>query len=66
MISTSMMNNIKGIIKKIEIVDNDVWVNVDCPIELKSRITVNSLKKLELFVGDEIYLSFKAQSVKVY
>jgi len=66
LISTSMMNNIKGIIKKIEIVDNDVWVYVDSPIELKSRITVNSLKKLELFVGDEIYLSFKAQAVKVY
>ena len=58
--TTSMMNNLKGFIKKIEIIENDVWVSIDSPIELKSRITENSLKKLELFVGDKIYLSFKS------
>ena len=66
LISTSMTNNLKGIINKIEIIGNDVWVSIEEPMKLKSKITITSLKKLGLFVGDDIYLSFKAQAVKVY
>jgi molybdopterin-binding protein len=43
-----------------------VKLTADCGIKLVSQITHRSLEELGINVGQEVYLTFKTSSVRVY
>ncbi|MFQ5905815.1 MAG: ABC transporter ATP-binding protein [bacterium] len=64
-LKSSARNSIQGIIRRILIEDSLVKVYVDVGTEFASVITRDSLEKLALSPGVGVYLTFKANSVRV-
>jgi len=65
-IDSSALNNLKGKIVNIGKTNTLINVKVDTGIELHTFITENSFRKMNLNIGDDIYLTFKASAVEVF
>ncbi len=65
-LSSSARNSFKGIVIKTSVEGGIARVWVDCGAEFAVQITKNSLIQMNLHPGREIFLTFKASSVKVY
>lgn len=65
-LESSARNSFKGLIKKIEIQGQKVWVSIDAGVEFTTIITKTSLDELDLAVGKEIFLTFKTTAVTVF
>jgi len=61
---SSACNNLKGVIKEIYPQNGGIEVIVDVGVNLIVNITKNSLEKLKLKVGGDVWVSFKASAVK--
>ncbi|MCW4014004.1 MAG: TOBE domain-containing protein, partial [Candidatus Bathyarchaeota archaeon] len=62
-IETSARNQFKGPIVGIEERNGIVFVSVDVGDVFKVQITRKSLKEMDLSLGKEVYICFKASSV---
>ena len=65
-ILSSARNSLKGRIISIVEKGQLVYLTGDCGIEVTAAITRESLRELELTVGDEVFLTFKASSVNLF
>jgi tungstate transport system ATP-binding protein len=65
-ILSSARNSLKGKISRVESIDSAVFVTIDVGIEILAQITLASLKRLRIKVGDKVYVTFKASSAIVY
>jgi len=63
---SSARNSLKGKVSRVEPSDSTVMVTVDVGIEILAQITVASLKRLRINVGDKVHVTFKASSAIVY
>ncbi|UCE09009.1 MAG: ABC transporter ATP-binding protein [Candidatus Thorarchaeota archaeon] len=63
---SSARNSLKGSVINIEASNSSVLLTVDVGIELVAQITEDSLKRLKIEKGDEVFVTFKASSVTVY
>ncbi|MHC1775977.1 MAG: ABC transporter ATP-binding protein [Lentimicrobium sp.] len=61
----STVNNLKGTISSINPSRDGYEVCVSCGIDIYARITRESLEKMELRTGNQVWASFKASSVDV-
>jgi len=61
---SSACNNLEGVIKEIYPQNGGIEVIVDVGVKLIVNITKNSLEKLKLKVGLNVWVSFKASAVK--
>jgi molybdopterin-binding protein len=66
-LDTSMRNSIKGEVVKVSH-DNkrDVLIWLDVGFEICCKITKASYEKMKIHLGEELWVSFKATSVKVF
>ena len=62
--STSAINNYSGIVSEIRLKENYAEVEIDAGIKIISKITHKSFSNLDIKVGNEIWVSFKATAVK--
>lgn len=65
-ILSSARNTMKGTISEIQQEDAIAFLTVDVGVPLKAQITRNSLDTLQISVGQEVVVIFKASSVDVY
>jgi tungstate transport system ATP-binding protein len=63
---SSARNCLKGKVSSIIDEGSMVKVTADCGIKLVSQITLRSLDELGINVGQQVYLTFKTSSIKVY
>jgi molybdopterin-binding protein len=63
---SSARNSFQGKVTDIEKKYSGADVTVDVGFEIHSNITGESLKKLDLFIGKEVFITFKSSSVKVF
>ncbi len=63
---SSAKNTLRGVIRAIDVDDSIVRLTVDVGIDLVAIITKSSLNLLSMAVGDRVYVTFKASSVRVY
>lgn len=65
-ISSSARNSLRG--KVVAIVEKRpvIYITADCGIEITSAITRESLNELNITLGDEIFMTFKAQNVNLF
>jgi tungstate transport system ATP-binding protein len=63
---SSARNILAGIIQDISIEGAAVLVTVDVGIPLTAQITKSSLERLNMKLGDSVYATFKATSVRTY
>lgn len=63
---TSSRNHFKGVIKDIAPARIGIDVTVDIGFDIISVISAGSLNELELEVGKEVWINFKASSCKIY
>lgn len=64
-IETSARNELKGKITGLEEFSNIIRLKVDVGRLFNVQITKKSLKEMELTIGTEVYLNFKASSVRI-
>lgn len=64
-VETSARNELKGNIISLEDLGNIIRLKVDVGKQFNVQITKKSLLEMELTVGSEVYLSFKASSVRL-
>jgi molybdopterin-binding protein len=62
-INTSARNQFKGKITSLRDHNSTVRINVDVGKVISVQITRKSFKEMDLNIGSEIYISFKASSV---
>jgi molybdopterin-binding protein len=65
-ILSSARNTMKGTISEIQQEDSVAFLTVDVGVPLKAQITRNSLDTLQISIGQEVAVTFKASSVDVY
>lgn len=65
-ILSSARNTMKGTISEIQQEDAVAFLTVDVGVPLKAQITRNSLDTLQISIGQEVVVTFKASSVDVY
>jgi tungstate transport system ATP-binding protein len=65
-LQSSARNCISGTVRQIVIEDTVVKVRVDAGIELLAVVTRNALEELGLSPGSNVFLTFKATSVRVF
>lgn len=65
-ISSSARNSLGGKVRAIVEKGPVVFVTADCGIEMTSAITRESLREMKITIGDEIFLTFKAQNVNLF
>ncbi|MFX1264487.1 MAG: ABC transporter ATP-binding protein [Promethearchaeota archaeon] len=63
---SSARNILKGTIQDISIEGAAVFVTVDVGFPLTAQITSSSLERLGMKLGDSVYATFKATSVRTY
>ena len=63
---SSARNSIKGRVTGMREKGSVVLLTADCSVELTAAITRESLAELQLSIGDEIYLTFKASNVNLF
>ncbi len=64
--SSSSRNQFKGTIKDISHARFGLEIKVDVGVEIVATITSESRKSLDLDIGKEVWVSFKASSCKLY
>lgn len=64
--TSSARNCYQGVITEVQKRVSLVEIKVDVGVELTSYITYHSFQKMELEVGDEVYITFKASAVHIY
>ncbi|MCP4220392.1 MAG: ABC transporter ATP-binding protein [bacterium] len=65
-VESSMRNRFEGHVTRMEKDGDHVNVIMDIGVELCSRITPQSLRKMGISIGHDLWLEFKATAVKVY
>lgn len=65
-LTSSARNSFLGKVIALRELDGVVAVTVDMGIELVVHITMNSLRKMEITIGSEVHLTFKAAAVTVF
>ncbi len=65
-IESSMRNRFQGHVTRLEKDGDNIKVYMDTGVELCSRITPTSLRKMNITIGDNLWLEFKATAVQVY
>ena len=60
------MTNLFQLIRRVAPTDATVLITVDVGIDLVTQITKGSLERLSVSIGDEVNVTFKASSVRVY
>ena len=63
---SSARNCLRGKVSSIIDEGKTVKLTADCGVKLVSQITHKSLEELGINVGQEVYLTFKTSSIKVY
>lgn len=63
---SSARNTLKGRISEISLEDAMALLTVDVGVDLIAQITRNSLENLRVVLDDEVNVTFKASSVRVY
>jgi molybdopterin-binding protein len=63
---SSARNSLRGRVVKIDTNEITALLTVDVGVSLVVQITRTSLNRLSIAVGDEIYATFKASSVRVF
>ncbi|MFX1484796.1 MAG: ABC transporter ATP-binding protein [Promethearchaeota archaeon] len=63
---SSARNSLKGRIAKIEVRESTALLTVDVGVGLMVQITRTSQNRLGISLGDEVYVTFKASSVRVF
>ncbi|MHA1960890.1 MAG: ABC transporter ATP-binding protein [Candidatus Thorarchaeota archaeon] len=63
---SSARNSLKGNVLRVESANSAVLLTVDVGVELVAQITEDSLKRLKIEKGEEVFVTFKASSVTVY
>jgi tungstate transport system ATP-binding protein len=63
---SSARNILKGTIQNVSIEGAAVFVTVDVGLPLTAQITSSSLERLNMKIGDSVYATFKATSVRTY
>jgi molybdenum ABC transporter ATP-binding protein len=63
---SSARNTFTGKITRITDKGSTLYITVDLPPEISALITRNSFRELELVVGMQVYVTFKASSVHVF
>ncbi len=66
LLESSMRNRFKGFVTRLEKDGEKVKVTMDIGIDLCSTITPRSVQEMRITIGDQLWLEFKATSVKVY
>jgi len=62
---SSARNSLKGKIVKIEEEDSSVYLSVDIGVILTVQITEKSREHLKLNLNDDVFVTFKASSLRV-
>jgi tungstate transport system ATP-binding protein len=65
-ILSSARNTMRGIISEIQQEDAVAFLTVNVGVPLRVQITNNSLDSLQISVGQEVVVTFKASSVSIY
>jgi molybdopterin-binding protein len=62
---SSARNTLKGKVAEIDIRESTALLTIDVGINLLVQITKTSLERLSIAIGNEVYATFKASSVRV-
>lgn len=65
-INSSAQNNFRGKVTHIKREDRLCRIELACPLSIQAHITEYSLNNLQVKIGKEFYLAFKASAVKLY
>ena len=65
-IQTSAQNRFKGPVKEINRVNHMYRVGLDCGFRVEAYITGYSLESLEVGLGKEFHVTFKASAIRLY
>ena len=65
-LTSSMTNVFEGEVTKLLKYESEIKIWVDIGVEICSKITAISLKKMSITIGDKIFVEFKATAIKVY
>ncbi len=63
--NSSVQNQLKGVIKKINMVEGSCFITIDVGIDLVAEITQSAVTHMQLNEGDTIYCLIKAKAIEV-
>ena len=64
-LTSSMRNQFPGRVSSVRQAGGNVWLEIDCGDRLIAIISYASYRELEINVGREVVVSFKANAVEV-
>lgn len=63
--NTSIQNQLKGTVSKIEYKDHSYFVSVDCGIVIVAEVTKSAIDKMDISIGKIIYCLVKAKAIEI-